>query len=76
MSMAIHETIVYDALEPCPYLEDQVSRLPLRYQRPDRLQASSMSPWDKVIEELVMFYRTNCPSCRACEPILCAGDEL
>ena len=68
--MAIHETIVYDALEPCPYLADQVSRLPLRYQRL-RPTASdfdhSLSLGDRRVGQ--MLYRTACPTCTACEPI-------
>ena len=68
--MAVHETIVYDSLEPCPYLDDQVSRLPLRYQR-RRPSASefddSLGQGDRRVG--MMLYRTNCPTCRACEPI-------
>ncbi len=64
------ELVVHDELQPCPYLEGRVSRLPLRIparalgpaelsqrlQRGDRRQG-------------LFLYRPACPGCVACEPI-------
>lgn len=62
--------MVHDELEPCPYLEGQVARLPLRWQ----LERLSGEEFDRALDQGDrrvgrMLYRTSCPSCRACEPL-------
>lgn len=64
------ELIVYDRLQPCPYLAERVARMPLRI--PARLLQR-----DELEQRLdigdrrqgIFLYRTACPGCRACEPI-------
>lgn len=64
------ELIVYDREQPCPYLPNRVSRLPLRLpSRPlsreelaDRLERGDR-------RQGYVLYRPTCPKCRACEPI-------
>jgi leucyl-tRNA---protein transferase len=64
------ELVVYDREQPCPYLPDRVSRLPLRLpSRP--LTGAEL---DQRLEQGdrrqgFVLYRPRCPSCRACEPI-------
>jgi len=64
------ELVVYDEPEPCPYLDGETARLPLR------MLLSKLSP--KQFDQQMaagdrrhgsMLYRTTCPDCRACEPI-------
>ncbi len=64
------ELIVYDRLQPCPYLPDRVARMPLRI--PARLLHRSeleqrLETGDR--RQGIFLYRTSCPGCRACEPI-------
>lgn len=64
------ELIVYDRLQPCPYLYDRVARMPLRI--PARLLLRSeleqrLDSGDR--RQGIFLYRTACPGCRACEPI-------
>jgi len=64
------ELIVYDREQPCPYLPNRISRLPLRLpSRPlsreelaDRLERGDR-------RQGYVLYRPTCPKCRACEPI-------
>lgn len=70
MSQDGHERIVHDDLEPCPYLDGQRARMPLRWQ----LQPVSPEAFDRQLaagDRRVgrMLYRTSCPACTACEPI-------
>ncbi len=62
--------IVIDDLDSCPYLPDQVARMPLY------LPTAEITP--ARIDELLeagyrrsgaLFYRTQCPNCKACEPL-------
>jgi arginine-tRNA-protein transferase len=62
--------VVWDQMEECPYLPDQVARLPLR------LPTSPVTPqeFDRRLalgERRTgrLLYRTQCPSCSACEPL-------
>lgn len=68
--MQVREQIVHDELEPCPYLEGQRARMPLRWQfrgmSPSEFDAS-LAVGDRRVGR--MLYHTRCPSCVACEPI-------
>ncbi|AUX23148.1 arginyl-tRNA-protein transferase [Sorangium cellulosum] len=64
------ELTVHDEVSPCPYLPGAEARMPLRVPiRPltraefDRRLAAGNRRHGKLL------YRTECPSCRACEPI-------
>ncbi len=64
------ELIVYDRLQPCPYLPERIARMPLRI--PARLLQRSeleqrLDTGDR--RQGIFLYRTSCPGCRACEPI-------
>lgn len=60
------EIVVYDGVEPCPYIEGNAARMPLRLQlrhsseRFDRLLAEG----DRRVGQ--MLYRPCCPACSAC----------
>lgn len=68
--MVQREVLVHDELEPCPYLDGQVARLPLRWQRtllsPEEFDAA-LASGDRRVGR--MLYRTACPHCSACEPL-------
>ncbi len=64
------ELLVYDEPTACPYLEDRQARMPLRV--PTRALSPSefsmrLAAGDR--RQGILLYRTQCPSCRACEPI-------
>ena len=64
------ELIVYDRLQPCPYLPERIARMPLRI--PARLLHRTeleqrLETGDR--RQGIFLYRTSCPGCRACEPI-------
>src|SRR5689334_18013117 len=64
------ELVVHDELQPCPYLEGRLSRLPLRI--PARgLERSELevrlARGDR--RQGLFLYRPACPGCDACEPI-------
>ncbi|MCA9715654.1 MAG: arginyltransferase [Myxococcales bacterium] len=64
------ELLVHDEPTPCPYLDQQVARMPLRV--PTRMLTggefdSRLTIGDR--RQGVLLYRTSCPDCRACEPI-------
>jgi arginine-tRNA-protein transferase len=66
----VRAVVVSDTLEPCPYLQGQTSRLPLRMP----LEAVTPEAFEQMLGEGdrrfgPFFYRTACPSCSACEPI-------
>ncbi len=69
------ELLVYDAPEPCPYLDGRKARLPLRLPvrelEPHELDAR-LARGDRRHGSL--FYRPSCPSCRACEAIRLRAD--
>lgn len=64
------ELVVHDAPSPCPYLEDQVARLPLRLPV-RRLRGDELSRRLAVGDRRqgLLLYRTACEACVACEPI-------
>ncbi len=68
--MGQREQIVHDEPEPCPYIEGETARLPLRWQF-RRLSPlgfdESLAMGDRRVGR--MLYRTACGTCRACEPI-------
>src|SRR3954447_17685558 len=64
------EIVVFDAPHACSYLPGRTARLP--YRRP----VARLSPeqFDQRLAEGdrrsgVFLYRTQCPTCRACQPI-------
>lgn len=62
------ERLVHDGLQPCPYRPGQVARMPLRQQ----LRLLSLEETDERFARSerrvgTCLYRTECPSCRACE---------
>jgi arginine-tRNA-protein transferase len=64
------ELVVFDELTRCPYLTERTARMPLRLplrelSRPE-LEVR-LGEGDR--RQGVVLYRTDCPSCRACEPI-------
>ena len=64
------ELLVHDEPMQCPYLSEQIARLPLRLPlaRLSRAQLDErLSQGERRQGRLV--YRTECPSCDACEPI-------
>ena len=66
----LHERIVYDSTDECPYLDGEISRTPLRWQvTPPSIEDFdiSLSEGDRRVGR--MLYRTDCPTCNACEPI-------
>ena len=68
--MGQREQIVHDEPEPCPYIEGETARLPLRWQFRRLTPADfdqSLFQGDRRVGR--MLYRTACAACRACEPI-------
>jgi len=65
----MRELLIHDELSDCPYLQGQVARMPLR--RPLGMTAAQfderMAAGDRRMGRYL--YRTQCPSCQACEPI-------
>ena len=64
------ELVVYDREQPCPYLKERTSRLPLRLpSRPlSRVElAERLARGDR--RQGYVLYQPKCPSCRACEAI-------
>ena len=62
--------VVYDQHEPCPYLPEQVARMPLRqplHLLSRRQLDARLAAGDRRCG--CFLYRTRCPSCSACEPI-------
>lgn len=71
------EQVVYEGIDTCSYLPEQRMRTPLRYQ------FDNFGPWafdvslaggDRRMGRMV--YRTECPSCTACEPIRIAVQDF
>ena len=77
MQVPTREQLVHDELEPCPYLDGQVARLPLRWQLRD-LDGDELDEALALGDRRVgrMLYRTSCPSCRACEPLRIPVDRF
>ncbi len=64
------EIVVFDSLHPCAYLPGRTARLPHRHPvarlRPEQFD-ERLAAGDRRTG--VFLYRTECPSCRLCEPI-------
>ena len=64
------EYVVYDGIDPCVYLKGERSRTPFRWQsqnlHPEEVDIV-LSLGDRRYGE--HLYRTDCPSCHACEPL-------
>lgn len=64
------ELLVYDELAPCPYLEGEQARLPMRLPvRPLTEAEFDLRLRRGERRQGLLLYRPNCPSCRACEAI-------
>jgi arginyl-tRNA--protein-N-Asp/Glu arginylyltransferase len=64
------EIVVFDAPHPCSYLPGRTARLPYRHP----VALLSPEQFDQRLGEGdrrsgVFLYRTQCPACRACQPI-------
>ena len=64
------EIVVFDSPHPCSYLPGRTARLPYRHP----LQRLTPEQFDLRLSEGdrrsgVFLYRTQCPKCRACQPI-------
>jgi arginine-tRNA-protein transferase len=71
------ELVVHDEIGRCPYLEGRRSRLPLRIPtRPltARELAERLAAGDR--RQGIFLYRTECPTCSACEPIRIDVDDF
>jgi leucyl-tRNA---protein transferase len=68
--MQRREQVVHDEQEPCPYIEGQTARMPLRWQF-RRLTGTelddSLAAGDRRVGR--MLYRTSCPVCTECRAI-------
>ena len=66
----MREQIVYQEIDPCPYLEGNDSKTPLRLQFEQLSGAqtdSSFARGDRRVGR--MLYDVQCPSCEECEPV-------
>jgi arginine-tRNA-protein transferase len=64
------ELVVFDELTRCPYLTEKTARMPLRLplRELSRVELETrLAEGDR--RQGVVLYRTDCPACRACEPI-------
>ena len=72
-----NDIIIIDETEPCPYLEGKIARMPLRMpvarvtgkQADTRLELGHRRTGEFI-------YETQCPGCRACEPIRIRVDDF
>lgn len=66
----MREEIVYQEIDPCPYLEGHDSKTPLRYQFQQLNKEETdffFAKGDRRVGR--MLYDVQCPSCEECEPI-------
>ena len=64
------ELVVYDREQTCPYLKDQIARLPLRLpSRPLSQEEFGQRLEQGDRRQGFVLYRPSCPGCVACEPI-------
>jgi leucyl-tRNA---protein transferase len=68
--MQPQEIVVFDTPHPCSYLPDRTARLPYRHP----VEKLTPEQFDQRLAEGdrrsgVFLYRTQCPRCRACQPI-------
>jgi len=73
----VHELVVHDEPEACPYLPGETARLPLRQP----LGPLAPSAFDQALaggdrRTGTLLYRPTCPTCHACEPIRLPAAEL
>jgi arginine-tRNA-protein transferase len=76
-SLDANDIVIIDETEPCPYLDGEVARLPLKMPfRPITLEDADrrLALGHRRTGEFV--YQTNCPSCKACEPIRIDASEF
>jgi arginine-tRNA-protein transferase len=64
------EIVVFDSVHPCSYLPGRMARLPYRHP----VEMLSPEEFDQRLAEGdrrsgTFLYRTQCPTCRACQPI-------
>ncbi|QEG41645.1 arginyltransferase [Roseimaritima ulvae] len=61
--------VVQDNLQPCPYLPDTIARMPLQWPRRTYLGPDVDAFLEAGYRRSGAFlYRTQCPTCQACEP--------
>lgn len=75
--MSLQQLVIYDSEEPCPYLEGQRARMPLR--RP--LTTVAPCDFDQALDAGDrrtggFLYNTACPQCAACQPIRLLVNEF
>ncbi|WP_153555719.1 arginyltransferase [Roseimaritima sediminicola] len=68
--------VIQDSLQPCPYLADQVARMPLQWPQ----RTYNAADVDAFLaagyrRSGAFLYRTQCPRCQACEPTRVLVDE-
>ena len=75
--LKVREKIVYQEVDPCPYLEGEDSKTPLRYQfQPLSGPQTDFSFQNGDRRVGRMLYDTQCPSCSACEAIRIQVNEF
>lgn len=64
------ERVIYDELQPCPYLTDRMARLPIRWPQ-ERLTREQFETRLEIGDRRTgsFLYRPRCPGCVACEAI-------
>ena len=64
------DIVIIDETEPCPYLQGEIARMPLRIPLGNvtlRQTDERLAEGHRRTGEFI--YQTNCPSCNACKPI-------
>lgn len=70
------ELVVYDREQPCPYLKERTSRLPLRLpSRPLSREELSVRLARGDRRQGYVLYQPACPGCHSCEPIRLRAKE-
>src|SRR5205823_14294126 len=64
------EIVIFDTPHPCSYLPGRTARLPYRHP----VEMLTAAQFDQRLAEGdrrsgMFLYRTQCPACRACQPI-------
>ncbi len=70
------ELVVYDREQTCPYLKNQIARLPLRLPSRPLTQSEfgeRLRRGDR--RQGFVLYRPSCPGCNGCEPIRVAAPD-
>ncbi len=64
------DIVIIDETEPCPYLQGETARMPLRMPLGKiTLEQADMRLSEGNRRTGEFIYQTRCPTCRACEPI-------